>query len=111
VDFCRFGVDLEWARSCFEPQGDVFWTLKSCLLMTPTNETFEWGVGGSSVSLSGVGWIGYGGQEWIWSGQEWIWSGQEWIWSGQEWIWSGQEWIWSGQEWIFGASVGLFRFW
>jgi hypothetical protein len=35
-------VDLEWVCSCFEPQGDVFWTLKSCLLMTPTNETFLW---------------------------------------------------------------------
>jgi hypothetical protein len=72
VDFCRFGVDLEWVRSCFEPQGDVFWTLKSRQPKTPTNETFEWGVGGSSVSLVDFcGWV-FCRLLSIWSRLEWI---------------------------------------
>jgi hypothetical protein len=50
VDLEWISVDLEWisvdlgpVRSCFEPEGDVFWTLKSRQPKTPTNETFMCG--------------------------------------------------------------------
>jgi hypothetical protein len=60
VDWSGFGVDLEWIwggflwmRSCFEPYGDVFWTLKSRQSKTPTDETFEWEVLDQGASSAG----------------------------------------------------------
>jgi hypothetical protein len=83
---CRFGVDLEWVCSCFEPQGDVFWTLKSCLLMTPTNETFLW-VG---VDLE------WAGVDLEWAGVDLEWAGVDLEWAGVDLEWAGVDLEWAG---------------
>jgi hypothetical protein len=41
VDFCGFSVDSLWMRSCFEPWFVYVFAYFFCLLLTPTDETFQ----------------------------------------------------------------------
>jgi hypothetical protein len=80
----QFGVDFLWISVDFGENGVDFG--ENGQVLTPTDETFEWGVGGPSVDL-----------EWIWGP----------LLSISVDLGSILVTFW----WIFGASVGLFRFW
>ena len=81
-------------RSCFEPQGDVSWGLKSRQPKTPTNET----LGGCWFCASVDLW-------WISVDLWWILVKMEWIRGRSWWISVDLWWICGGFLWICGGFV------